>query len=96
MRGKRLGLIGTGLTGREVAARAKVLGMEVVAWTCHPHAGLAAALGLRYLELDERLRASGVVFMHLWDTPDALRCLNRERRALLKPTAFVVNSARVP
>ena len=94
LRGKRLGLIGTGLIGREVAVMAKGLGMEVVAWTFHPNAGLAAALGLRYVELDELLRTSDVVSMHLRATPDAHRFLNRERLALLKPTAFVVNTAR--
>ena len=94
LRGKRLGLIGTGLIGREVAAMAKGLGMEVVAWTFHPNAGLAATLGLRYVELDELLRTSDVVSMHLRATPDAHRFLNRERLALLKPTAFVVNTAR--
>jgi D-3-phosphoglycerate dehydrogenase len=94
LRGKRLGLIGTGLIGREVAAMAKGLGMEVVAWTFHPNAGLAASLGLRYVELDDLLRTSDIVSMHLRATPDARHFLDRKRLALLKPTAFVVNTAR--
>jgi phosphoglycerate dehydrogenase-like enzyme len=94
LRGKRLGLIGTGNIGREVAAMGKGLGMEVVAWTFHPNVGLAAALGLRYVELDELLRTSDIVSMHLRATPDAHHFLGRERLALLKPAAFVVNTAR--
>jgi D-3-phosphoglycerate dehydrogenase / 2-oxoglutarate reductase len=94
LRGKRLGLLGTGLIGREVAVMAKGLGMEVVAWTFHPDAALAAATGLRYLELDELLRTSDIVSLHLRATPETKHFLGRERLALLKPTAFVVNTAR--
>ncbi len=94
LRGKRLGLIGTGLIGREVAGMARGLGMEVVAWTFHPNAGLAASLGLRYAELDQLLGTSDIVSVHLRATPDTHHFLNRDRLALLKPTAFLVNTAR--
>jgi len=94
LRGKRLGLIGTGLIGREVAAMGRGLGLEVVAWTYHPNVSLAVSLGLRYVELDELLRTADILSMHLRATPDAHHFLNRERLALLKPTAFVVNTAR--
>jgi D-3-phosphoglycerate dehydrogenase len=94
LRGKRLGLIGTGLIGREVAAMGRGLGFEVVAWTFHPNPNLAVSLGLRYVELDELLRTSDIVSLHLRATPDTRQFLNRERLALLKPTAFVVNTAR--
>jgi phosphoglycerate dehydrogenase-like enzyme len=94
LRGKRLGLIGTGLIGREVAAMGRGLGLNVVAWTFHPDANLAVSLGLRYVELDELLRTSDIVSLHLRATPDTQHFLNRERLSLLKPTAFVVNTAR--
>ena len=94
LRGKRLGLVGTGLIGREVAAMGKGLGMEVVAWTFNPDAALASLVGFRYLELDELLRTSDIISLHLRATPDTRHFLNRERLALLKPTAFVVNTAR--
>jgi D-3-phosphoglycerate dehydrogenase len=94
LRGKRLGLIGTGLIGRAVATMARGLGLEVVAWTYHPNMSLAVSLGLRYVELDELLRTSDILSLHLRATPDAHHFLNRERLALLKPTAFVVNTAR--
>lgn len=94
LRGKRLGLIGTGLIGGEVAGMARGLGMEVVAWTYHPKADWAARVGVRYVELDELLRTSDVVSLHLRATPEAQRFLSRERLALLKPTAYVVNTAR--
>jgi len=94
LRGKRLGIIGTGLIGREVADMGKGLGLDVVAWTFHPDAGLAARHGFRYVELDELLRTSDILSIHLRATPDARHFLNRERLALLKPEAFLVNTAR--
>lgn len=94
LRGKRLGLVGTGLIGREVAAMARGLGMEVVAWTFHPSARLADSLGLRYVELDELLRTSDIVSLHLRATPETRHFLNRARLAMLKPGAILVNTAR--
>lgn len=94
LRGKRLGLVGTGLIGREVAAMARGLGMEVVAWTFHPSARLADSLGLRYVELDELLRTSDIVSLHLRATPETRHFLGRARLAMLKPGAILVNTAR--
>jgi D-3-phosphoglycerate dehydrogenase len=94
LRGKRLGLVGTGLIGREVAAMARGLGMEVVAWTFHPSARLADSLGLRYVELDELLRISDILSLHLRATPETRHFLNRARLAMLKPGAILVNTAR--
>lgn len=94
LRGKRLGLVGTGLIGREVATMAKGLGMQVVAWTFHPSARLADSLGLRYVELDELLRTSDIVSLHLRATPETRHFLNRARLAMLKPGAILVNTAR--
>jgi len=68
--GKRLGLIGTGLIGREVAAMGRGLGLEVVAWTFHPNPHLAVSLGVRYVELEELLQTSDIVSLHLRATPD--------------------------
>ena len=94
LRGKRLGLVGTGLIGREVAAMARGLGMEVVAWTFHPSARLADSLGLRYVELDELLRTADIVSLHLRATPETRHFLTRARLAMLKPGAILVNTAR--
>lgn len=94
LRGKRLGLIGTGLIGREVAAMGRGLGLEVVAWTFHPDPGLASTLGFRHVELDELLRTSDIISLHLRATPDTHHFLNRARLALLRPGAILVNTAR--
>jgi D-3-phosphoglycerate dehydrogenase len=94
LRGKRLGIIGTGLIGREVAAMGKGLGLDVAAWTFHPDPSLAEKLGFRYVGLDELLRTSDVLSIHLRPTPDTHHFLSRERLALLKPDAILINTAR--
>jgi D-3-phosphoglycerate dehydrogenase len=94
LRGKRLGLIGTGLIGREVASMGRGLGLEVVAWTFHPNPTLAVSLGLRYVELDELLQTSDIISLHLRATPDTQHFLNRERLGMLKAGAILVNTAR--
>jgi phosphoglycerate dehydrogenase-like enzyme len=94
LQGKRLGILGTGLIGREVAAMAKGLKMDVVAWTFHADPKLANALGLRYIDLPELLRTSDIVSLHLRATPETRHFLSRERLALLRPAAYVVNTAR--
>ena len=94
LRGKRLGLIGTGLIGREVASMGRGLGLEVVAWTFHPNPHLAVSLGLRYVELEELLQTSDIVSLHLRATPDTKQFLNPERLGMLKAGAILVNTAR--
>ncbi len=94
LRGKRLGIIGTGLIGREVAAMANGLGLDVMAWTFHPDAVLATRLGIRYVELEELLQTSDVISIHLRATPETRHFLNRDRLALLMPSAILVNTAR--
>ena len=94
LRGKRLGILGTGLIGREVAAMGQGIGLEVVAWTYHPDQALAARLGFRYVECDELLRSADIVSMHLRATPEAHHFLSRDRLALLKPSAILVNTGR--
>jgi phosphoglycerate dehydrogenase-like enzyme len=94
LRGKRLGLIGTGLIGREVAVMGRGLGLEVVAWTFHPDQKLANDLGLQYVELDDLLRTADFVSIHLRATPETRHFLSRERLALLKPGAFLINTGR--
>lgn len=94
LRGKRLGIVGTGLIGREVAAMGKGLGMNVVAWTYNPDQALATRLGFRYILLEELLQTSDIVSLHLRATPESKGFLNAERLALLKRSAILVNTAR--
>ena len=88
--GATLGIVGYGSIGRAVAARAAGFGMTVVADDSRAHDGG----GIRRLPLDELLRVSDIVSLHLPLT-DATRGLIGERELrLMKPTSTLVNTSR--
>ncbi|MEV0523513.1 NAD(P)-dependent oxidoreductase [Streptomyces sp. NPDC050439] len=94
--GKTLGIVGLGHIGEEVARRAVVFDMSIVyagprALDAETEARLG---GARHVELDELLRTSDYVSLHAPLTERTRHLLDAERLALLKPTAFVVNTAR--
>ncbi|MBG0827518.1 phosphoglycerate dehydrogenase [Planomonospora sp. ID67723] len=93
--GKTLGIVGLGTIGREVARRAAVFGMSVVYASRTPAAPeVEERLGARRLPLEELLRVSDYVSLHASLNDSTRSLLDAGRLALLKPTAFVVNTAR--
>jgi len=96
LHGKTLGIIGLGHIGKEVARRAAPFDMDIV-YTDVPLAPLTEAaerLRARRVELDELLRISDYITVHTPLTDQTRNLINAERLALLKPTAFVINTAR--
>lgn len=94
--GKTLGIVGLGHIGEEVARRAVVFDMTIVyAGPSSVGAETEARLGgARHVGLDELLRTSDYVTLHAPLNDKTRHLLDAERLALLKPTAFVVNTAR--
>src|SRR5438067_12874447 len=81
--GATLGVVGFGRIGRQVASRAQAFGMRIV---FHRRTG--------GLPLDELLRTADVVSLHLPLTPETDGLVSRERLALLRDGATLVNTAR--
>ncbi len=95
--GKTLGLVGMGRIARAVARRAHHgFGMKVIYHDPFPPpADVAAALGAEpRAELDAVLREADFVSLHCPATPETRHLMNRERLALMRPDAFLVNTAR--
>ncbi|MFB7663991.1 2-hydroxyacid dehydrogenase [Kitasatospora sp. NPDC056138] len=93
--GRMLGIVGLGAIGREVARRAAAFDMTVQYAGPRPApAEVELRLGARRVDLDELLRTSDYVSLHAPLTDRTRHLLDAERLALLKPTAFVVNTAR--
>jgi len=90
MYGKTLGIIGLGAIGRRFAELGAGIGMRVIAWTMHPN----PALGFELVELDQLLRTSDVVSIHLRLSDQTRGFLGPRQLGLLKPTAILVNTAR--
>jgi D-3-phosphoglycerate dehydrogenase len=61
LQGKMLGVVGLGAIGRRFARLGQGIGMRVIGWTMHPN----PALGVELVELDDLLRTSDVVSLHL-------------------------------
>ncbi len=92
--GKTLGIVGTGAIGKGVARRARGFSMTVLAHDVVKDEELARALPFRYVELDELLRESDYVTLHAPLLPSTRNLINAERLRLMKPTAFLINTAR--
>jgi D-3-phosphoglycerate dehydrogenase len=92
LHGKTAGVIGLGAIGRQFARLAQGIGMRVIAWTMHPN----PALGFELVSLDELLRSSDVVSLHLRLSQDTTGFLGREQLDLMKPSAILINTARGP
>jgi D-lactate dehydrogenase len=94
LQGKRLGVIGAGSIGLHVVKMARGFGMDVVASDVRPNRLIAEVLGFRYVELDELLRTSDVISLHLPYSPGTHHLLSRERLATVKRGALLINTAR--
>jgi D-3-phosphoglycerate dehydrogenase len=92
LQGRTLGVIGLGAIGRRFARLGQAIGMRVIAWTFHPN----AALGFELVGLEELLRTSDVVSLHLRLSPQTTGFLDHDRLALMKPGAILINTARGP
>ncbi|AZS38616.1 Glycerate dehydrogenase [Microbacterium lemovicicum] len=91
--GLRVGLIGYGNVARLVAARARALGAEIVAYD--PYVDAATVTDARIVaDLDELLSASDVVSVHARATADNHHMIGAEQIALMPPGSFLINTAR--
>jgi glycerate dehydrogenase len=91
--GLTLGIVGYGAIGRRVADIARALGMRVVA-TSRSRAAGASGEGVEFLSLDDVFRTADVVSLHCPLAPETKQLVNAARLATMKPTAYLVNTAR--
>jgi len=97
MRGRTLGIIGCGRIGTATALRAKPMGMEILYYDPFARPGTDKALGLTQIHsLDELLAKSDFVSIHSPLTAKTHHILNAKTLAKMKPTAYLVNTARGP
>jgi phosphoglycerate dehydrogenase-like enzyme len=96
MAGKTLGVVGLGKIGGRMAAFGRLLGMRVLASGITLTDERAAAAGAARVDLDTLLRESDVVTLHLRLSETSRGLITARHLALMKPTAFLVNTARAP
>ena len=96
LHGKTLGIVGLGHVGRHVAHLAGAFGMRVLAWGPSLSPEAAAAAGAEHRALDDLLAESDVVSVHATLSPASRGLLDAARLARMKPTAYLINTARGP
>jgi D-3-phosphoglycerate dehydrogenase len=94
LHGKVVGIVGLGRIGVLVAARLAGFGVELIAYDPYIPAARAAQLGVRLVPLDELLRMSDFISIHLPKTAETVGLIGEEQLRLVKPTVRIVNAAR--
>lgn len=95
LRGRTVGIIGTGDTGCRTAELYKAFGCKLLGYS-RSRRPRALELGMEYVDLDTLLRESDIVSVHTPLTGETRGLLNAERIAEMKPTALLINTARGP
>ena len=90
---KTLGVVGAGHIGREVIKVAQALGMKILAYDVN---AAGDEPGIHFTSLEEVLSQSDYVSLHFPLMPQTRHIINKDTLALMKPTAFIINTARGP
>ncbi len=94
LRGKTLGIIGLGRVGSEVAKRAKGLEMRIIAHDPFVSIDYARGLGVELVSLEELLRNSDFITLHIPLTGATRGMIGANELRLVKPTVRFINCAR--
>ncbi len=94
LKGKKLGIIGTGHIGAHVARMARGFEMEVLAYDVKKNEKLARQLGFSYTSLNSLLKKSDIVSLHLPLFPSTYHLINTTNIKLMKPGSLLINTAR--
>jgi phosphoglycerate dehydrogenase-like enzyme len=96
LHGKTLGIIGLGRLGSQVALVGRAFGMELVAWSQNMTKDTAEKNGARLVSKSELLSTSDVVSIHVVLGPRTIDLIGAEELAMMKRSAYLVNTSRGP
>src|SRR5674476_975454 len=94
--GKTLGVIGLGKLGAKVSALARAFGMNVIAWSPNLTAERCKEVGVGYASKEELFASADIVTVHVVLSQRSRGLVGAADLARMKPTAYLVNSARGP
>jgi D-lactate dehydrogenase len=94
LRGKTIGIVGTGKIGRRAAQIAHGFGMRILATDHCRTLELVDLLGVQYVELPELLAGSDIITLHMPSTPETEHVINADAFAKMKQGVILVNTAR--
>lgn len=94
LNGKTLGLVGSGYIAQHVASIANCLGMKVLVYSPHCTDEKASKMGAIRKDLEDLLKQSDFISLHIPHTKDSHYLLNEKTISLMKPGSYLVNVAR--
>ena len=94
LKGKTIGVIGTGQIGLHVIRIAKGFGMNVLAYDVHQNKLLSEVLGFEYVALEDLLARSDVITLHVPYMKATHHLMNKDTFKLVKKGAILINTAR--
>jgi phosphoglycerate dehydrogenase-like enzyme len=94
LRGRTLGIIGLGRIGKAVALRGLAFGMKLLAHEPYPDKAFITQHNVPLVPLEQLLRESDFVTIHVPLSAESKHMMNKTTFALMKPTAFFINTAR--
>ncbi|MFW3145883.1 MAG: hydroxyacid dehydrogenase [Thermoplasmatota archaeon] len=92
--GKTVGIVGCGRIGQALAARCKAFGMTTIGYDPYLPEGIAEEHGIELTDLDDLLRRSDFVSLHLALTDDTRNMISSEQFGIMKDKAYLINCAR--
>ena len=94
LKGKRLGLIGLGKIGKQVATVGKAFGMEISAWSENLNLTEANKLGILPMSKDDLLKTSDILSIHVVFGERYRDLITSKEFEIMKKTAFIINTSR--
>jgi len=94
LKGKTLGILGTGKIGRNMAHYAESFDMRVIAYDKYPNDALAKECGFSYVPLEQLFAESDVISIHLPETPETHHIINANNVRKIKKGCVLINTAR--
>ncbi|WP_433531884.1 phosphoglycerate dehydrogenase [Micromonospora sp. CA-263727] len=94
MQGKTVGVVGLGRIGVLFASRIAAFGTRLIAYDPYVQPARAAQLGVRLVGLEELLRESDFISIHLPKTPETVGLIGEKELSIVKPGVRIVNAAR--
>ena len=93
LRGKTVGIIGTGAIGLETAILLKAMGCTIIAWN-RTEREEANKLNIKYVSLQDLMKQSDIISLHVPLTKETHHLINRDLLSLCKKDAILINTAR--
>ena len=94
LQGKTVGVVGLGRIGVLFAQRIAAFGTRLVAYDPYVQPARAAQLGVRLVGLEELLRESDFISIHLPKTPETIGLIGHRELSITKPGVRIINAAR--